>query len=59
LLKKLLGSHSGVFVKLCAITDKYTLETRPQTGVFENSTPRVVRRQGVLDLTITPRLAQS
>lgn len=25
LLKKLLGNHSGVFVKLCAITDKYTL----------------------------------
>lgn len=25
LLKKLLGSHAGVFVKLCAITDKYTL----------------------------------
>jgi len=25
LLKKLLGSHSGVFIKLCAITDKYTL----------------------------------
>jgi hypothetical protein len=25
LLKKLLGSHSGVFIKVCAITDKYTL----------------------------------
>jgi hypothetical protein len=25
LLKKLIGNHSGVFVKLCAITDKYTL----------------------------------
>jgi hypothetical protein len=25
LLKKLLGSHAGVFIKLCAITDKYTL----------------------------------
>jgi hypothetical protein len=25
LLKKLLGSHNGVFIKLCAITDKYTL----------------------------------
>lgn len=25
LLKKLLGSHSGVFIKLSAITDKYTL----------------------------------
>ena len=25
LLKKLLGSHAGVFVKICAITDKYTL----------------------------------
>ncbi len=25
LLKKLIGNHSGLFVKLCAITDKYTL----------------------------------
>lgn len=25
LLKKLLGSHAGVYIKLCAITDKYTL----------------------------------
>ena len=25
LLKKLLGSHAGVFIKLCAITDKYAL----------------------------------
>ncbi len=25
LLKKLLGTHAGVFIKLCAITDKYTL----------------------------------
>jgi hypothetical protein len=25
LLKKLLGSHAGVFIKICAITDKYTL----------------------------------
>ncbi len=25
LLKKLVGNHSGVYIKLCAITDKYTL----------------------------------
>jgi hypothetical protein len=25
LLKKLIGNHSGLFIKLCAITDKYTL----------------------------------
>lgn len=25
LVKKLIGNHSGLFVKLCAITDKYTL----------------------------------
>jgi hypothetical protein len=39
LLKKLIGNHEGVYVKLCAITDKYTLGSSVilQRDLFEVS----------------------
>ncbi len=39
LLKKLIGNHSGVYLKLCAITDKYTLGSSVilQRDLFEVS----------------------
>ncbi|MBW3571481.1 MAG: hypothetical protein KY467_10265 [Gemmatimonadetes bacterium] len=52
LLKKLLGSHAGVFVKLCAITDKYTLGSSIilQRDLFELSLDldAFVERSGTL-----------
>lgn len=53
LLKKLLGSHSGVFIKLCAITDKYTLGSSVilQRDLFEISLDldAFVERSGTLN----------
>ncbi len=53
LLKKLLGSHAGVFIKLCAITDKYTLGSSVilQRDLFEISLDldAFVERSGTLN----------
>jgi len=53
LLKKLLGSHAGVFIKLCAITDKYTLGSSIilQRDLFEVSLDldAFVERTGTLN----------
>lgn len=53
LLKKLLGTHSGVFIKLCAITDKYTLGSSIilQRDLFELSLDldAFVERAGTLN----------
>lgn len=53
LLKKLLGTHAGVFIKLCAITDKYTLGSSIilQRDLFELSLDldAFVERAGTLN----------
>jgi len=53
LLRKLLGTHAGVFIKLCAITDKYTLGSSIilQRDLFELSLDldAFVERAGTLN----------